>query len=156
MKILFDQLIPETCLRYEMSYKLLEHATDAFIEVTGYDLEDAFMQAGNAVIETTLDRKTVKENEEREISVSGRELKHLLFNWLEEVNFQLITEGFAIHRFELKIEKNSEYKLEATAFGEPIDLLKHNFKVEIKAPTFHLMEISEKAQEVKMRFLLDL
>ena len=138
-----------------MSYKLLEHATDAFIEVTASDLKEAFIQAGNSVVETTIDRSSVKENEKKKISVTGKEIRYLLFDWLEEVIYQLITEGFAIHRFELDIKKNKEYKLEATAFGEPIDLQKHHFKVEIKAPTFHLMEILE-GKEVKMRFLLDL
>jgi len=138
-----------------MSYKLLEHATDAFIEVTADDLKEAFIQAGNSVVETTIDRDSVEENQQKKISVTGKELRYLLFDWLEEVIYQLITEGFAIHRFELDIKKNKEYKLDATAFGEPIDLQKHHFKVEIKAPTFHLMEISE-GKEVKMRFLLDL
>jgi len=138
-----------------VSYKLLEHATDAFIEVTASNLKEAFIQAGNSVVETTIDRSSVKENEKKKISVTGKEIRYLLFDWLEEIIYQLITEGFAIHRFELDIKKNKEYKLEATAFGEPIDLQKHHFKIEIKAPTFHLMEISE-GKEVKMRFLLDL
>lgn len=138
-----------------MSYKLLEHATDAFIEVTASDLKEAFIQAGNSVVETTIDRSSVKENQQKKLSVTGREIRYLLFDWLEEVIYQLITEGFAIHRFELDIKKNKEYRLEATAFGEPLDLQKHHFKVEIKAPTFHMMEILE-GKEVKMRFLLDL
>jgi SHS2 domain-containing protein len=138
-----------------MSYKLLEHATDAFIEVTAPNLREAFIQAGNSVVETTIDSSSVKENQQKKLSVKGKELRYLLFDWLEEVIYQLITEGFAIHRFDLNIKKNSEYKLEATAFGEPIDLQKHHFKVEIKAPTFHMMEIVE-GKEVRMRFLLDL
>ncbi|MEK6964673.1 MAG: archease, partial [Thermoproteota archaeon] len=89
------------------------------------------------------------------LKVTGKDLRYLLFNWLEEVNYQLITEGFAIHRFELDISKNSEYKLNATAYGEPLDLQKHRFRVEIKAPTFHEMEINE-GKQVVMRFLLDL
>ena len=138
-----------------MSFKLLEHATDAFIEITASDLKEAFTLAGNSVVETTLERETIEEKEERTISVAGKDLRYLLFNWLEEVIFQLITEGFAIHRFKMDIEKKSEYELIATAYGEPIDLQKHHFKVEIKAPTFHLMEISE-GKKVVMRFLLDL
>ena len=138
-----------------MSFKLLEHATDAFIEITASDLKEAFTLAGNSIVETTLERETIEEKEERTISVAGKDLRYLLFNWLEEVIFQLITEGFAIHRFKMDIEKKSEYELIATAYGEPIDLQKHHFKVEIKAPTFHLMEISE-GKKVVMRFLLDL
>ena len=138
-----------------MSFKLLEHATDAFIEITASDLKEAFTLAGNSVVETTLDRDTIEEKEERTILVAGKDLRYLLFNWLEEVIFQLITEGFAIHRFKMYIEKKSEYEIIAVAYGEPIDLQKHHFKVEIKAPTFHLMEISE-GKKVVMRFLLDL
>ena len=138
-----------------MSYKLLDHATDAFIEVTASDLEEAFLTAANAVIETTLDREKVEEKEEMVIKVRGKELCYLLFDWLEAVIYQLITEGFAIKRIELDLKKNDVYEITAITHGEPIDLKKHNFKVEIKAPTFHEMSISEDGQ-VKMKFLLDL
>ena len=138
-----------------MSFEYLEHATDAFIEVRASSLEEAFTQAGKAVVQTTIDMANVEEKEQRKISVSGKDLRYLLFNWLEEVIFQLITQGFAISRFELSLEKNQEYEIKAVIFGEPIDLKKHNFKVEIKAPTFHLMEITEE-KEIVMRFLLDL
>ncbi len=138
-----------------MKYKLLEHATDAFIEVTAANLEEAFVRAGESVVDTTLDQELVDEKEERTLTVTGDDLDFLLFNWLEEIIYQLITEGFAIHRFSLNISKNSEYILTAKAFGEEIDLKKHHFKVEIKAPTFHLMEIKQNG-EVTMRFLLDL
>lgn len=148
-------LISETLTQNHLSIRYLEHATDAFIEVRGSNLQEAFIKAGESVVDTTLERSTVSEKEQRTLKVSGRKLHHILFNWLEEVNFQLVTEGFAIARFELELRKNSEYSIEATAFGEPIDLKKHHFKVEIKAPTFHLMEITENGG-VLMRFLLDL
>ncbi len=138
-----------------MSIQYLEHATDAFILVTAPSLTDAFTLAGQSVVDTTLDKKTIEEKEQRTLKVSGKDLSYLLFNWLEEVNYQLITEGFAIARFSLDISKNSTYELTSTIFGEPIDLKKHHFKVEIKAPTFHMMEIKQNGQ-VTMRFLLDL
>ncbi|MGQ0376127.1 MAG: archease [Nitrososphaerota archaeon] len=138
-----------------MSYKLLDHATDAVIEITASSLKEAFTLAGQSVVDITLDSEKVEEKEKKQIKVPGKDLRYLLFNWLEEVNYQLITEGFAIHRFSVEISKNSEYKLDATVYGEPLNLQKHRFKVEIKAPTFHEMEINE-GKEVMMRFLLDL
>lgn len=138
-----------------MSYKILDHATDAFIEVTASNLKEAFTLAGQSVVDTTLDRAKIEEKEQKTLSVSGKDLRYLLLNWLEEINFQLITKGFAIRRFELGMKKNGEYKITANAFGEPIDLKKHHFKVEIKAPTFHLMDIKQN-KEVTLRFLLDL
>lgn len=138
-----------------MSYKLLDHATDAVIEITASNLKEAFVIAGQSVVDITLDSKKVEEKEQITLNITGKDLRYLLFNWLEEVNYQLITEGFAIHRFTLDISKNSGYMLNATAYGEPLDLQKHHFRVEIKAPTFHEMEINE-GKQVVMRFLLDL
>lgn len=138
-----------------MSYKILDHVTDAFIEVTASNLDQAFTIAANSVVEITLDRNKVEEKEERIISVKGIDLRYLLFNWLEAIIYQLITEGFAIKKIKLNVHKNEEYQISSIVYGEPIDLKKHNFKVEIKAPTFHEMDISE-GKEVKMRFLLDL
>ena len=138
-----------------MSYKLLEHTTDAFVEVTAPNLKEAFTIAAQSVVDTTIERSTVDEKAEMAIKVSGKDLKYLLFNWLEAVIYQLITEGFAIKRFDVDLHKKDQYEITAKSFGEPIDLKKHHFKIEVKAPTFHLMEISEE-KEVRMRFLLDL
>jgi len=138
-----------------MSYKFLDHATDAIIEVTAKDLKEAFSVTADAVINLTLDQDKVKEKEEKDFSAQGKDLSYLLFSWLEEITFVLITEGFAIKRIEFDIEKNDGYKIIAKAFGEPLDLHKHNFKVEIKAPTFYDMVINQD-KGVFMRFLLDL
>ena len=138
-----------------MSYKFLDHATDAIIEINAKDLKEAFSTVADAVINLTLDQNKVEEIETKEFRSQGKDLYYLLFSWLEEIPFILITEGFAIKRIEFNIEKNDSYKINAKAYGEPLDLKKHNFKVEIKAPTFYDMVIENKEQ-VYMKFLLDL
>jgi len=139
-----------------LSYKFLDHATDAIIEVTAKDLKEAFAVAADAEINLTLDQDKVEEKGEMKFSAKGKDLRYLLFSWLEEIPFLLITEGFAIKRLEFDIEENNGYKINATAYGEPLDVKKHNFKVEIKAPTFYDMEIRKDNDSVYMRFLLDL
>lgn len=138
-----------------MSYRFLDHATDAFIEVTAGDVREAFSVAADAVINLTLDQSRVDERQEKEFSARGKDLEYLLFSWLEEVVFVLITGGFAIRRTEFDIARGDGYQISAKAFGEPLDLQKHGFRVEIKAPTFHEMEIRQNGG-VSMRFLLDL
>ena len=115
-------------------------------------IEDAYNRKFKAQKEAEKQRK---ETEQKEITAKGKDLRYLLFSWLEEVIFVLITEGFAIKRMELEIYENEGYKIIAKAYGEPLDFLKHNFKVEIKAPTFYEMKIEQK-DGVFMRFLLDL
>jgi SHS2 domain-containing protein len=138
-----------------LSYKFLDHSTDAIIEINAKDLKEAFSVAADAVINLTLDQDKVEEKTSKEFVSQGKDLYYLLFSWLEEIPFILITEGFAIKRIEISIEKNDFYKINAKAFGETLDLKKHNFKVEIKAPTFYDMVIKNEG-EVYMKFLLDL
>ncbi|MFQ5496313.1 MAG: archease [Nitrosopumilus sp.] len=138
-----------------MSYKFLDHATDAIIEITAKDIKEAFAVAADAEINLTLDQDKVEEKDQKKFSARGKDLRYLLFSWLEEIPFLLITEGFAIRRIEFDIIENEGFTINATAFGETLDVHKHNFKVEIKAPTFYDMEIKTNDQ-VYMKFLLDL
>ena len=138
-----------------MSYKVLDHATDAFIEVTASSLTEAFKVAGDSVVDTILDNSKIEEKEERNIVVMGKDLNYLLYNWLEDLIYLIITEGFAIKKLDIILEKNEEYTISAQIFGEDIDIKKQGFKVEIKSPTFHEMEIKQE-KLVTMRFLLDL
>ena len=139
-----------------MSYRFLDHATDAIIEITAKNLKEAFLVAADAEINLMIDQHTVKETDQREFSANGKDLHYLLFSWLEEIPFVLITQGFAIKRVEIDIQKNKDFKINAKAFGEQLDIKKHNFKVEIKAPTFHDMVIRQGNTGVYMKFLLDL
>ena len=138
-----------------MSYKVLDHATDAFIEVTASSLTEAFKVAGDSVVDIILDNSKIEEKKERNIVVKGKDLNYLLYNWLEDLIYLIITEGFAIKKLDITLEKNEEYTISAQIFGEDIDIKKHGFKVEIKSPTFHEMEIKQE-KLVTMRFLLDL
>jgi SHS2 domain-containing protein len=152
--VYFNSLIAEI-YKKSMSYKYLEHSTDAFIEVKAKTLEEAFSVAGKSVVETIIDSSNIQEIEEKNINVEGRDLLNLLYNWLEEIVTITITDGFAIRNFSVNIKKNKEYQIVSKISGEKLDLKKHNFKVEIKSPTFHLMEINEN-DEITMRYLLDL
>ena len=138
-----------------MSYKTLEHATDAIIEVTANNQKEAFQIAGISVIDTILDSSKVDENDSRKLVVKGKDLKYLLYNWLEEIIILTITDGFAGKRIVIDILKNENYEIHAEVFGEMINLKKHEFKVEIKSPTFHEMEIKE-GDKIVMKYLLDL
>ena len=137
-----------------MRYKYLEHSTDAIIEVTAPNLTKAFEIAGRSVVQTIMDDSKIDEKTQKNMVVKGKDLHYLLYNWLEEIIILTITDGFAIKRFKLDVKKEP-FVIIAELFGEDIDIKKHGFKVEIKSPTFHEMEINE-GIDVKMKYLLDL
>lgn len=137
-----------------MAYRYLDHMTDAFIEVIGNTTDEAFANAGISVVDTIVDINSVENKEDRKIEVSADDLKGLLYSWLEEIIILTITDGFVGKIFNVKITKNGRYHLLARISGEEINFEKHHFKMEIKAPTYHLMEIKEE-KPVLMRFILD-
>ena len=154
LAVYFNSLITEI-QRKNMSYKYLEHSTDAFIEVKAKTMEEAFLVAGKSVVETIIDSKNIQEIEEKDVKVVGENIHNLLYNWLEEIVTITITDGFAIKNFSVNIKKNKEYQIISKISGEKLNLKKHNYKIEIKSPTFHLMEIKEN-DGILMRYLLDL
>jgi SHS2 domain-containing protein len=127
--------------------------TDAYIEAEGSSLEEAFENAAKGLIDTMLDIDKIEAKDKIRIEVEGYDLEELLYNWLEEILLKLSIERVALREFKVKIKDN---RLEAEVYGEPLDLKKHNYKVEIKAVTYHLMEVKKEDSKYKVRFLLDL
>lgn len=138
-----------------MGYRFLEHATDAIVEVESDGLGPAMAEAAEAVAAIMLDPKTVSESERRTVRAEGADHLHLLFNWLEEITYTIVTEGFAPKSFDVDLSGDGPFRIECAAAGEPLDLSKHGFRTEVKAPTFHEMEVRA-GPPVYMKFLLDL
>ena len=61
-----------------MSYKNLEHSTDALIEVRASNLTEAFEVAGKSVIQTIMDDSKIDEKIQKNIVVKGKNLHYLL------------------------------------------------------------------------------
>ncbi len=139
-----------------MSYRFLDHMTDAYIEVHGDTLEQAFEFAAKALVDTMINVNRVAPTNEAQITAEGHDLESLLYNWLEEVMLKLLVDRQALSYFDVSISKhNDRYELKATVRGEPLDIEKHRYKIEIKGVTYHMMKI-ERNKVVKIRFLLDL
>lgn len=132
--------------------------TDAVIEAYGNTLEEAFENAAKGLNDTMIDIKTVSPNNEINIAAKGHDLHSLLFDWLDKVMLLLVADGIVMSEFSVKIgqSKNTGYSLIGIAKGEKLNLEKHNYKVEIKAVTYHEMEIKQEGEKTTVRFLLDL
>lgn len=140
-----------------VGYQFLDHMTDAYIEAHGNTMEEAFEFAARAVVDTMISVDNVEATKEAQVSVEGHDLESLLYNWLDLVMLKLLVDKQALSYFKVSIaERNNGFELQAVVRGEPLDLEKHGYKVEIKGVTYHLMEIEHKNNLVKLRFLLDL
>jgi SHS2 domain-containing protein len=137
-------------------YKYLDHMTDAVIEAYGSTLEEAFENAAKGLNDTMIDVKSVTPDREIKIKAEGHDLHELFFDWLNNVMLLLVADGIVMSEFVVRFKKNSIYTVEGVAKGEKLDLSKHHYKVEIKAVTYHEMQVKQENNNFTVRFLLDL
>ncbi len=136
--------------------------TDAIIEAYGSTLEEAFENAAMALCDTMVDLKSVVPKKEFKFSAKGNDLYSLLFDWLDQVMLLLVADRIAMSQFSVEIKHHDNnnngggYLLEGIARGEPLDLDRHHYKIEIKAVTYHEMEIRHEKDIFTVKFLLDL
>ena len=137
-------------------FRYLDHMTDAVIEAYGSTLDEAFEFAAKGLNGTMIDLATVKPDTRVEISASGHDTYSLLFDWLDKVMLLLVADGMVMSEFKAEISRDGNYFLKGHAMGEKLDLSRHKYKVEIKAVTYHEMQVIEEPGGATVRFLLDL
>jgi SHS2 domain-containing protein len=139
-------------------FEFLEHTADVYIAAYGKDLAEAFENAALATFETMTDTKDVKPKNEKTVEAKGKDKQSLLYNWIEQllVLFELERTLFSKFRIQKIQQAEAGYDLKAKAYGEPYDPKKHKQKVEIKAITYHRMEINEAPGMVTVKFILDI
>jgi SHS2 domain-containing protein len=138
-------------------FRYLDHVTDAIVEAYGSSLDEAFENSAKGLVNTMIDLEQITPDQEYEIVAKGYDVKSLLYDWLEKVMLGLLIDNIALSDFKVKISKNNgNYFLKGIAKGEVLDLKKHHYKIEIKAVTYHEMEIKQTENIITTRFLLDL
>ena len=138
--------------------------TDALIEAYGSTLDEAFENSAFGLVSTMFDLLNVSADLEVNIEANGYDLLSLFYDWLEKVMLVVLTENVILSNFKVKIshinnmDYSDAYLLYSKARGERLDLKKHSFKVEVKAVTYHEMQIKQNKEKNLFitRFLIDL
>jgi len=139
-------------------YKFLEDRAiaDAAFEAEGESLEELFEACAQATFEVMAETKTVKPRNKEEIQLRSDDPEELLFNWLAELIYLKDLKTTIFSKYEIKIEKPDGYKLRASVWGEPIDAEKHKVKVDVKAVTYHLLEVKKTDDKWIAKVILDI
>lgn len=143
-------------------YKYLEHSTDAFVEAHGSGLEELFENCAKGLVNIMFDIDKVENRQSVTIAADGEDLENLLFDWLEKVLLKILIEQIVLSRFSIEISEKypniteKKYFLKARAGGEKVSYSKHNYKIEIKAITYHELKILRIGTGYVATFLVDL
>jgi len=139
-------------------FEFLEHVADAYVAARGQSLEEAFENAALAMFDVMTDTQKVESTVKDEVIIEEYDQKALLYSWLEQLLLKFEIEGKLYSKFEVSelLQTNKGWRLHATIFGERFDLAKHVSKAEVKAVTYHQMEINREDDGYLLRFILDL
>lgn len=143
-------------------YKYLEHSTDAFVQAHGSSLEVLFGNCAKGLVNIMFEIDKVEDRQFSTITASGEDLENLLFDWLEKVLLKILIDHIVVSRFSIEISKKNanveekKYLLRARVGGEKVSYSKHNYKIEIKAITYHELKIKRVGPNYVATFLVDL
>jgi len=140
------------------NYEYLYHIADAKFKAYGSTLEEAFENAALAMFNVMINTSGLGVCESRDIEIGSPDIKGLLVEWLSELLYLFEVDEVIFSEFKIEtIEKTNEgFSLKGKASGEPIDLSRHNFDTQVKAVTFHDLQVeSDKAGRFWVQVVLD-
>ena len=137
-------------------FKFVDITTaDVAFEAYGKDLNELFANSALAMFEVMVNTEEIEPKVERKVELEANDLEGLLFEWLNELLFYYGSENLAFSRFEVEVDEK-ELKLKAKCFGEEINPARHETKTEVKAATYHNLEIKKEDGSWRARVILDI
>ena len=137
-------------------FELLDITTaDVAFTAYGRSLDELFANAALAMFEVMIDTKGVKPEIKKSVEVKGNDLKSLMFNWLNELLVFVDGEGIAFSKFAVKVD-GKKFKLSAKCAGEKIDAKRHELRTEVKATTYHKLEVKKVKDGWRAQIILDI
>jgi SHS2 domain-containing protein len=121
-------------------YTLLDHTADLRIRVSGTDPADLFKNAGLALFDLITRPDRLKPGEVIEVSVIGDDAADLMVNYLRELLYLWTGEEKLVDRIE--IVHLSDTAVSARVSADCYQPERHEIRHEIKAVTYHQIEVS--------------
>ncbi|HXH04780.1 MAG TPA: archease [Candidatus Competibacteraceae bacterium] len=119
-----------------------QHEADVGVRGIGATPAAAFAQAALALTAVITDPQRVEAREAVTIRCGAPDPELLLADWLNALVYEMATRRMLFSRFEVHIAGDT---LEATAWGEPVDVARHQPAVEVKGATYTALEVARLA-----------
>ena len=132
----------------ERGFEYFEHTADVGIRAWGPTLDVAFAQAARGLIAQMVDTSDAKPVGEARLEVEAENVERLLFAFLDETLDLFYTRLWVLADVDVRIER--ETKLVAILRGEAYDATRHGHVHEVKAMTYHGLEVRREPPEVRV------
>lgn len=135
-------------------YEIFEHTADLGIRVQAMTLPRLYEDAGVALMHVIAgDLGQIRQIESRRFEISGTDPAYLLFDWLNELLFTFEAARWLASRFEAAVDERG---LVITAHGEPYDHDRHTLAHEVKAITYHGLDVHQDGQGWTGQVIVDI
>ena len=124
-------------------YEIIEHTADIGIKAFGKTINESFENASKAMFDIITDNSKIEDIGEYKIKIISTDLDQLLVDWLSELLFLNSANDLIFGTFKIKINTKNN-SINADIYGEKFNKLKHKIGVEIKAVTYHMLEVNNK------------
>ena len=121
-------------------YEIIEHTADVGIKAYGNDLSECFKHAAKGMFDLITDCSDVGEKGVYRIEMNAEDCEQLLVDFLSELLFLQSSRNLVFGSFDVTLDVEKCF-LSAVIKGEEFDLSKHNYGMEIKAVTYHMLEV---------------
>ncbi len=135
-------------------FEILDHTADIGLIVYGENLKALFENAGEAFFRLITDVRRVKYRVEKRIDIGGESLDRLMVDWLSELLYLHDVENLLFRGF--KVESVGEDGLKAVVKGERFQEGVHVIKTEVKAVTYHRIEVRQEDGRWRAQIIFDL
>jgi SHS2 domain-containing protein len=105
----------------------------------GATKEEAFEQAAVALTAVITDPESVAPLEEIDVEGEAPDDELLFAEWLNALIYQMATRRMLFARFEVRFDGP---RLSGKAWGEPVDVGRHNPAVEVKGATYTQLKVA--------------
>jgi SHS2 domain-containing protein len=137
-----------------MPYHLIDHTADLGLRIEAHDLPELFETAAAVLGEQLVEAPSSREVERQRLTVSGEDWADLLINWLREL--------LALWHLKARVVLTARcLDLSPFTLTAQVDLLSfdpalHTSRQEIKAVTYHQLEVSPSADGWQATVIFDL
>ena len=128
-----------------MAWEHFPHGADVGVRGIGATREEAFAQAALALTAVLTDPARVVSTDTVAVRCEAPDDELLFVDWLNALIYEMATRNAVFGRFEVKV---TDHRLEAAAWGEPLDRERHGPAVEIKGATYTALSVGRRADGV--------
>ena len=121
-----------------MAWEHFQHGADIGVRGLGPTLDAAFAEAAVALTAVATDPALVSADVPVEIRCEAPDDELLLADWLNAIVYETATRHLLFGRYACRV---TGHRLEATAWGEPVDVGRHRPAVEVKGATYTALEV---------------